>query len=72
MSGYSLAWEGGLLEGNLGTGVRASFFKTYPIHIPSLGKNDQFIYLLEQNVYTFIECSLTFIKAVARDTDPYS
>ena len=30
--------SGGVLEGNFGTGVPASFFKTFPDHIPGLGK----------------------------------
>ena len=49
---------GGKLRGNFGTGVRASFFKTYPNHILDLRKNDLFIYLIEQKISIFIYCSL--------------
>ena len=51
----------GLLEGNFATGVRAIFFKHTPIIFMVFKKNDLFIYLIEQNVYLFIFCSLIFI-----------
>ena len=38
--------------------VCESAFETYPNHILYLRKNDQFIYLIEQNFYIFIYCSL--------------
>ena len=45
---------GGGLEGNFGTGVRASFLKHIPIIYLVFEINDPFIYLIEQNVYKFI------------------
>ena len=44
--------------GNFGSGVRASFFKPTPIIYLVFEKYDIFIYLIEQNVYIFIYCSL--------------
>ena len=52
---------GGGLAGNFGTGMRASFLKPTPIIYLVFGKNDLFIYLIEQNVYIFIYCSSIFI-----------
>ena len=52
--------EGGgrLFEGKFGTGVRAILLKPTPIIYLVFEKNDQFIYLIEQNVYLFIQCSM--------------
>ena len=38
------------------------FFETYPNDILGLGKKDLFIYLIKQNVYIFIYCSLIFLN----------
>ena len=54
---------GGNLGGNFGTGVRTSFFKPIPIIYLVFEKNGLFIYLIEQNVYIFIYCSLSFIPS---------
>ena len=52
---------GGVLAGNFGTGMRASFLKPTPIIYLVFEKNDLFIYLIEQNVNIFIYCSSIFI-----------
>ena len=36
-------------------------FLNYPNHLPSLRKNDLFIYLIEQNVHIFVYCFFIFI-----------
>ena len=58
----------GQLDGNFGTSVRASFFKPTPIIYLVFEKND----LIEQNVYTFIYCSLIFIYSVIKITILFS
>ena len=46
-------------------GVRTSFFKPTPIIYLVFEKNDLFIYLIKQNVYIFIYCSLIFYTLFA-------
>ena len=52
---------GGVLEGNFGTGMRPSFLKPTQIIYLVFEKNYLLIYLIEQDVYIFIYCSLIFI-----------
>ena len=51
---------GGNLEVILVRVCEPVFFKAYHNHILGLRKNYLFIYLIEQNVYIFIYCSLIF------------
>ena len=63
LRGYA-GWSVPLLFENTedgGCNLRASFFKPTPIIYLVFEKNDIFIFLIEQNVYIFIYCSLIFI-----------
>ena len=60
---HSSGWRGrgGELEGNCGTGVRASISKPTPyIHL-AFERTDPFIYLIIRNVDLFLQCLLIFL-----------
>ena len=56
-----IPWYSEIHVGSFGMGVRASFFKPTPIIYFVFEIDDLFIYLIEQNIYIFIYCSLIFI-----------